>query len=315
MLMFPSTKAGSARRMGLAIGVASTLLTAPGAFAQTATDIIRDLAPIDGGQAPPPPGLRPAPPPTGGLRPPPMGGMPPPDMPPMGGLPPPDMPPMGGLPPPDMPPPPMGGLPPPGSDRAPPFGGPRIEDTDVFFDGRRSHAYIDYSRAIDLTVYFDYNSSRVGDRARDMLDRLGEALSSPQLRGYRFLIAGHTDGVGSDEANLELSYKRAEAVREYLWRVHKISRHRLAVKGWGRNRLKDQANPESGINRRVEVALIVDRGGPLQDDPNGQDTNRFRGARPWFTCPPGSHLIDPQRPDLNIDDFGAGATNPMCRPD
>jgi hypothetical protein len=163
----------------------------------------------------------------------------------------------------------------------------------------------------------------VGERAREMLDHLGEALGSPQLRGYRYLIAGHTDAVGSDEANLDLSYRRAQAVREYLARVHGIQRWRLAVKGWGRSRLKDSARPESGINRRVEVVLIVDRGppdlrgehavsnGPLPPPPGPGP----QGPRQWFQCPPGSHLIDPNRPNLNLDDFAAGAEKPMCRPD
>lgn len=191
--------------------------------------------------------------------------------------------------------------------------GPRVEDTDVYLEGRRSRAYVDYSRAIDLTVYFEFNSAEVTDRARDVLDRLGQALNSAELRPYRFLVAGHTDAVGDDESNLELSYHRAEAVREYLAAVHGVPRWRLAVRGWGRSRLKDPYNPESGINRRVEVALIVDRGS-LEGPRYAQDDEYSRGARPWLTCPPGSRLIDPAAPDADIDDFAAGSPAPMCRP-
>jgi len=191
--------------------------------------------------------------------------------------------------------------------------GPRVEGIDVDLEGQRARTYIDHARAIDLTVYFEFNSSRVTERARLMLDRLGEALNSSQLRPYRFLIAGHTDAVGGDDFNLELSYQRAEAVREYLAQVHGVPRYRLAVKGWGRTRLKDVDNPESGINRRVEVALIVDRGHYSQQDYQYQQY-QHTGARPWFACPPGSRLIDPHRPDLDIDDFAAGSRAPMCRP-
>jgi hypothetical protein len=167
---------------------------------------------------------------------------------------------------------------------------------------------VDYSRAIDLTVYFDYNSAKVTDRTRETLDRLAEALASPELKQHRFLIAGHTDAAGTDEFNLDLSYRRALSVRDYL-AMHGIPKYRIAVKGWGRSRLKDPAHPESGVNRRVEVALIVDRAKSyLESDA------QYRGRRPWFTCPPGSRLIDPLRPDLNIDDFAAGSPNPMCRP-
>jgi hypothetical protein len=179
-----------------------------------------------------------------------------------------------------------------------------VEYTDLYVDGRHTQAYVDYAHAIDLTVYFDYNSSKVTDQSRETLDRLGEALSSPQLRDHRFLIAGHTDAVGSDEVNLELSYRRAQSVRDYLV-AHGIDKYRIAVKGWGRTRLKDLAHPDSGVNRRVEVALLVDRSVTYLD-------HGYKGTRPWFTCPPGSRLIDPARPHLNIDDFAAGAPNPVC---
>jgi OmpA-OmpF porin, OOP family len=278
--MFPSITAGSgARRISLAIALAGALVvTAPGAFAQTADDIIHGLAPTERAPDAPAQDYR-AQPPEYRAR------------------------------------PPEYRAPPPGY-RAP--SGRGIEDTEVYIEGRHSRAYIDYSHAVDLTVYFEYNSDRVTDRARDLLDQLGAALGSPQLRDYRFLIAGHTDAVGTDEFNFDLSYRRAAAVREYLARVHGIPRYRLAIKGWGRSRLKDPANPESGINRRVEVALIVDQGTSYLDDPQGysrgQYTNDTRGRRPWFSCPPGSRLIDPQRPDLDIDDFAAGSPHPMCRP-
>jgi outer membrane protein OmpA-like peptidoglycan-associated protein len=271
--MFPSIKAGSgARRIGLAIALAGTLLvTAPGAFAQSANDIIHGLAPTEHAPDAPAKEYRAQPPEYQA---------PPPEY------------------------------------RAP--SGRGIEDTEVYIEGRHSRAYIDYAHAVDLTVYFEYNSDRVTDRARDLLDQLGEALASPQLRDHRFLIAGHTDAVGTDEFNFDLSYRRAAAVREYLARFHGIARYRLAIKGWGRRRLKDPANPESGINRRVEVALIVDQGTSYLDDPQGysqgQNANDPRGRRPWFSCPPGARLIDPQRPDLDIDDFAAGSPHPMCRP-
>jgi outer membrane protein OmpA-like peptidoglycan-associated protein len=356
--MFPTNNAGiDARRLGLAIGLAATLVaTTSGAFAQSATDIIRDLAPIAGQSqppAPPPPpsrpgpgpgfdpgpgpgagpgpgpgfdpgpgpgpGIDPGPGPGPGFGPPPGAAFAPPPPGP-GFAPPPGAafapPPGPGFgPPPGPPPGPSFGPPgaafaPPGPGPGPVAGyGPKVEDTDLYIDGRHTRAYIDYSHAIDLTVYFEYNSAKVTDQARETLDRLGEALASPELKLHRFLIAGHTDGVGTDEFNLDLSYRRAQAVREYL-ATRGIEKHRIAVKGWGRSRLKDATHPDSGVNRRVEVALIVDRGMTYLEGDQG-----YKGRRPWLTCPPGSHLIDPARPGMNIDDFAAGAPNAMCSPD
>jgi outer membrane protein OmpA-like peptidoglycan-associated protein len=57
---------------------------------------------------------------------------------------------------------------------------------------------------------------------------LGRALSDPRLAGNTFLIAGHSDGRGSADCNVDLSQKRAEAVRLYLIARSLAS----ALKGW-----------------------------------------------------------------------------------
>lgn len=121
----------------------------------------------------------------------------------------------------------------------------------------RGTVTIDAARSIDLTVFFAFDSDRLLPEARTQLNALGVALNDPALRPHSFLIAGHTDAKGSRSYNLDLSGRRALAVASYLIRYHRIAPGRLAAHGWGEARLKLPSDPLSGVNRRVEVSLLL----------------------------------------------------------
>ena len=110
--------------------------------------------------------------------------------------------------------------------------------------------------SIDLAVNFEYASAKLTSDARITLDSLGQALGDPQLRDSRFRIAGHTDARGGDAYNLTLSRQRAQAVADYLGQQHGVKAERLQVEGYGRGQLADPANPESVVNRRVQVVNL-----------------------------------------------------------
>jgi OmpA-OmpF porin, OOP family len=116
---------------------------------------------------------------------------------------------------------------------------------------------VDVAHAIDLTIFFAYDSDRLLPEARGQLDALGQALNDPALLPFDFLIAGHTDARGSANYNVDLSIRRALAVADYLVRYHYISPSRLVAHGWGEAYLKVPSDPMSGANRRVEVSLLL----------------------------------------------------------
>jgi OmpA-OmpF porin, OOP family len=132
---------------------------------------------------------------------------------------------------------------------------PRLRDVDA--DEGRRRVRVDYSRAVDLTVFFEYDSAMLTPQARVQLEPLARALLTPELMPHRFLIAGHTDAVGDAQYNRMLSLQRAITVRTHLIESHGIDPARLVVHGWGFTQLKEPRNPRSGVNRRVEVALIA----------------------------------------------------------
>jgi len=117
---------------------------------------------------------------------------------------------------------------------------------------------VDVGRRIDLEVFFEFNSAKITAPAKTTLDRLGSALASNELAGLGFLIAGHTDAVGSDAYNVTLSQQRAAAVAHYIAENYPIDPSRLVTTGFGFQKLKAPSLPTAAINRRVEVSVIVE---------------------------------------------------------
>lgn len=104
-------------------------------------------------------------------------------------------------------------------------------------------------------VFYDYNKSTVRQESTAELDRLHELLSeNPSIKVE---ISGHTDNVGGDAYNQELSEARAKSVVEYL--IQKgTAEDRLVFKGYGASRpLATNDTPEGRQeNRRTEFKII-----------------------------------------------------------
>jgi OOP family OmpA-OmpF porin len=69
-------------------------------------------------------------------------------------------------------------------------------------------------------------------------------------------VGGHTDSIGSDEYNLRLSQRRAEAVAAWL-AAHGIAAARLTAKGFGESKpVADNRTAEGRQrNRRIEIVV------------------------------------------------------------
>lgn len=106
---------------------------------------------------------------------------------------------------------------------------------------------------VDVQILFAFDSAEILPEARPALDELGKALSDPKLKGGTFLIAGHTDAKGSDEYNLALSQRRAEAIKAFLVETYAVDDGRLSVIGFGEEQLKNRDDPFADENRRVQI--------------------------------------------------------------
>jgi outer membrane protein OmpA-like peptidoglycan-associated protein len=111
--------------------------------------------------------------------------------------------------------------------------------------------------AIDLEVYFDFNSARLTSEAEPQLRELGAALADASLRGAAISIGGHTDGVGGDAFNKKLSERRAAMIRQYLMDNFSLSTTNLRTVGYGKSKPKNPSDMNAPENRRVEVVNLA----------------------------------------------------------
>jgi len=106
---------------------------------------------------------------------------------------------------------------------------------------------------IDLEINFDYNSDRISAKSLPSVQALGRALANPDLKGSTFIVAGHTDAVGSDTYNQDLSERRADSIKRYLVEKSGIPAADLVTVGYGKTKLKDPDHPLAEVKRRVQV--------------------------------------------------------------
>jgi outer membrane protein OmpA-like peptidoglycan-associated protein len=79
------------------------------------------------------------------------------------------------------------------------------------------------------------------------------ALSDPRLKGSIISIGGHTDAVGSDAFNQNLSERRAASIKWYLVDNFKLMPANLHSVGYGKRQPKNKADVFAPENRRVEI--------------------------------------------------------------
>ena len=112
---------------------------------------------------------------------------------------------------------------------------------------------------IDLEINFEFNSAVIGSKAMPQVTELGTALTSTDLKGRTFILAGFTDGKGSETYNQGLSERRADAVKQFLSEKYGIEAGSLVTVGYGLTYLKDPANPFAAENRRVQVTNTAEK--------------------------------------------------------
>ena len=112
-----------------------------------------------------------------------------------------------------------------------------------------------YNRIYELKIHFGPNKSDLYEAAKVEIDKLyDEMVKNPTMK---IEVAGHTDNVGDDKVNLNVSQKRANSIKEYL--VQKgIAEKRVIAKGYGETSpLADNATEEGRTrNRRIEIRML-----------------------------------------------------------
>src|SRR5579863_809614 len=109
---------------------------------------------------------------------------------------------------------------------------------------------------IDLNIQFDYDSAEISKASLSSVQELGRALSNASLKGSTFVVAGHTDAIGGEAYNQDLSERRADTIKRYLTDKYGINGSDLVTVGYGKTKPIDPNAPMDPLNRRVQVVNL-----------------------------------------------------------
>ncbi|MEO8616958.1 MAG: OmpA family protein [Luteolibacter sp.] len=144
-------------------------------------------------------------------------------------------------------------------------------------------------------LLFEFNSSDLRESAKVGLMKLG--LLMDKNPGLYCWIEGHTDLVGGDDFNLELSIKRAEAVKKYLVNSMRMNASKIITRGLGRYEplVISGSTEEQAVNRRVEIRMRKAPPTSEQRRVVPQKAAVVEEAPPEPAPPPKAVLVKPKR--------------------
>ena len=106
-------------------------------------------------------------------------------------------------------------------------------------------------QALALPIPFAFDSADILPQAKPQLDAVAAGIRLLPAT-QKVVIEGHTDAIGGEEYNDELSQRRAQSVRRYLVAAHGIDASRLQAEGLGKHQPLPGMSPTAGENRRVQ---------------------------------------------------------------
>ena len=105
--------------------------------------------------------------------------------------------------------------------------------------------------ALSLPVPFAFDSADILPSAKAQLDSIAAGIRMLPTT-QKVVIEGHTDAVGTEQYNEQLSQRRAQSVRRHLVSMHGIDAARLEAIGKGMTAPLPGLTPMAGENRRVQ---------------------------------------------------------------
>src|SRR6202041_679169 len=116
------------------------------------------------------------------------------------------------------------------------------------------------------SIRFDFDKADIKPEYRDILNRIAGILMT--LKGYSIAVYGYTDDIGTQTYNLQLSQRRAQAVRDFLMQTGISPTTVMNTKGFGKSdpRVPDDSEQARAANRRVEIGIVDSKlitNGPL----------------------------------------------------
>lgn len=107
--------------------------------------------------------------------------------------------------------------------------------------------------SVYLNIQFESDSADLGSEAQAQLAEVAGVLRELAASNQSFGLAGHTDASGTEAYNLDLSKRRAEAVKSYLLTNFGVDGSQFFTNGDGEARPLPGHDPLAAENRRVEI--------------------------------------------------------------
>ena len=105
-------------------------------------------------------------------------------------------------------------------------------------------------------VKFKLDSADLSDEAKAALDEFGNKVKALDAQ-YFIEVQGHTDDTGSERHNEDLGQRRADSVRRYLSREHKIALARMSTISYGDTLPLESNKSRAGREANRRVVLVV----------------------------------------------------------
>lgn len=111
---------------------------------------------------------------------------------------------------------------------------------------------------LDKNFKFEFGKADLNEPSKAYLDDLHQMMESNPLMILK--VVGHTDNIGSNQANYKLSIERAQIVADYLFNKG-IDKSRIEVSGKGDTEpiANNETEENRSLNRRVEFIIIINR--------------------------------------------------------
>lgn len=104
-------------------------------------------------------------------------------------------------------------------------------------------------------MQFDTGKATIRKESSKLLAEVGDAIRSSELS--KVIIEGHTDDVGDDDYNMQLSQDRANSVRQWLIDKERVKPELLEAIGFGETKsiMSNRTKAGRQANRRVEFKV------------------------------------------------------------
>jgi OOP family OmpA-OmpF porin len=145
---------------------------------------------------------------------------------------------------------------------------------------------------VNETIEFEYNKAVIREQSFELMAEIAKVINEhPEILKIR--LEGHTDNVGGKKFNMNLSLRRARAVRDHLVKKGGVDAGRLEVAGFGFDQPVASNDTEEGRaqNRRVAFEITeraaggegdgatASDGGDDAGDDTGDDANDDDGGQ------------------------------------